>query len=40
MAHSCEHVNKHSGSIKGGEILDYLRVLLTSPAATSLHGFS
>jgi hypothetical protein len=30
MAGSCEHGNKSSGSIKGGEFLYYLKVLLTS----------
>jgi hypothetical protein len=28
VAESCEHGNEHSGSIKGGEFLDNLSVLL------------
>jgi hypothetical protein len=28
MAGPCEHDNEPSGSIKGGELLDYLSVLL------------
>jgi hypothetical protein len=30
VAGSCEHGNEHSGSIKFGEFLDYLSVLLAS----------
>jgi hypothetical protein len=30
VAGSCEHGNEHSGSIKGGEFLDQLSVLLDS----------
>jgi hypothetical protein len=30
LAGSCEHGNEHSGSIKPGEFLDWLSILLTS----------
>jgi hypothetical protein len=30
VAGSCDHFNRPSGSIKGGEFLDYLSVLLAS----------
>jgi len=36
---SCEHGNKHSGSIQGGEFLDRL-VVVTFSRRTLLHGVS